>query len=238
VGFGQVRQNVAEPVHEEDLTHDALIPAPNGGPWKPHRIADPRPEPDKRHADRSVRGHRGEDVARVEGPAHDLAVVGLIRGGDDDRPGTVAQEAEEAVVGTHKVVSVRQERQRTPRPADPRIDDRQMNGPWRKKGVGGRQRQRAPPDVLRRNGMGEVDELRSGVDAEKDPFDDPDVRVLEAEVRQKRHDPARAREPGRPAVPGEGRHEAQRAAAETAQFSLGTDRPPASRVPLPDPATG
>jgi hypothetical protein len=143
-------------------------------------------------------GHRGEEVAGVEGRADALAaraVVARLGQRHGARPGPPGTEPEEPVVRTHEDMALGVDGQRTAGPAHPRIDHGQVNGPRWEEAVGGLQREGAAPDVLGRNRVGEVNDPGSGVDRQDHALDDPDVGILDAEVGQQRDDPARPRGP-------------------------------------------
>jgi hypothetical protein len=90
---------------------------------------------------------------------------------------------------------------RTAGAANPRIDDREVYRAAREEPPGRLEEERGPPDVLRRHGMGQIDEASPGVDGEKDAFDGADIDVLEPEVGEEGDDAAwaaRARSPAPP----------------------------------------
>jgi hypothetical protein len=113
-------------------------------------------------------------------------------------PREVEAEPEEAVVGPDEIVAAGAHRDRPPGGADPGIHDRQMHRTGREVPPRRLEEQGGPPDVLRRDGVRQVDESRPGVDPEQYALESADVSVIEPEVGEQGDDAAwaaRARSP-------------------------------------------
>src|SRR3990172_390536 len=82
----------------------------------------------------------------------------------------LVNEAEDAVVGTDKVISVGNDDYRAPAAPDARVYHRKVHRSLREKAVRCFQRERRLPDVLRGDLVRYIDNLRIGVDLEDDPL--------------------------------------------------------------------
>jgi hypothetical protein len=150
----------------------------------------------ERHPARQVGRDGGEDVTSLEGPAHGVPVVaGQGRGHRGERP-PLEEEPQEPVVGAHEVVAVGGHGQGAARTADSGVDHRQVHRAGREEAIGVRQQNPGLPHVLGRHAVGQIDHSGPRVYPEHDALHDPDIRVVEPEVRQERHDPARPRRRG------------------------------------------
>ena len=147
-----------------------------------------RPELGERHPECEVRRGRREEVAAVECSRHRFErVVGvreLVR--LCDAAELVRRRDQQTVVRPDmNAARAVAQRERAPRAADARVDDRKMHalGHERQRV---RERQRTLQDGLRRDAVRDVDDLDIG----RDPFDHAvtgaDEIVLQAEVRQER----------------------------------------------------
>ena len=193
VATGQVQRDVAEAV---DVEHRC-----DGGALGQLRHRDVegdegfgierRAELRKRNAACEVRGGGGEQVARVERPGDRaqrvLGVRELVRGDD---PRAARSREEQPVVGPDvDAVAGVLERERPARPADARIDDRQMHAD-RHVADRVREDQRPLENRLRRNAVRDVDDLDLGRDAFHHPVARADEVVLQPEVGEKRDEHA------------------------------------------------
>jgi hypothetical protein len=120
---------------------------------------------------------------------------------DASRPRQVEAEPEEPVVGADEVVAARLHGDRSPGRADTGIDDRQVHRAAREEAPRRLEEQGGPSEVLRRHGVGQVDEPRPGVDPEQHSLEGADVRVIEPEVGEQGDDAAGAAR-GRAPAPG------------------------------------
>jgi hypothetical protein len=117
--------------------------------------------------------------------------------GDRDRAGARDLVGEQAVVGSEKAPGVVFEQDDAARRADSRIDHCQVEGRRRKGRGGGRQDEGRFLDIARRDVVREVDDRRSGSEAEHRPLDRRDVVVARAEVGEQREQWRRRRHRGR-----------------------------------------
>ena len=138
-------------------------------------------------------GGRGEQVAPVEGAAHDgqpEVRLGQLEGA----PALALQERrEEPVVGPDEDLPARGQGQPAARGADAGVDHGEMHGARREERRRGLQRQRALGDVVALDLVGHVDELQrlpGGLgDAEHHALHLRDVGIAEPEVSGQRDDP-------------------------------------------------
>jgi len=135
-------------------------------------------------------GH--EDIPPVEGGADrpararprevgvgDGAGLGVGMRGQDRRAEAIVRPDEDAHT-RHA------ERERPPRRADARIDDRDVDTPQRAVAIGGVEQKRPLADRLRTDLMGQVDDRRFGAIGEDDAVQCPDIDPRESEVGQQR----------------------------------------------------
>lgn len=188
-----VRQEVSEPVDQEHLPQHGPAHPPRTGARQAIRVPDGGAQALERHPEGAVRRDGGEEIPGVERPA-DAGRPGPVvrRVGERDRAGPrrVDTEAEQPVVGSHEGVAVGEDGEGAAGAADARIDHGEVDGAAGKEPVRGLEGESAAQDVLRRDGVGQVDETGRGIDAEDHALHDSDVRILETEIGEERDDAA------------------------------------------------
>src|SRR6185369_6707390 len=92
--------------------------------------------------------------------------------------------AEDAVIGTDEIVVIRHYKDRAARRADTGIDHGQMSGETREYAAGVKQSERRSEDILRRDLMCDIDQLRVRIDRKDNSLHRRDKVVLSSEVRE------------------------------------------------------
>ena len=172
---------------------DALADARRGqrGSDERRRV-ELRPERPELHPERQVGRRRREDVAPVEAGRDDRQTVPRIAQLDGVRGPAQALErpGEQAVVGAGEdVAPAGSDRDRPPRGAHARIDDRDVDA-GRQVRQCAPQQQRAVTDRVLPDLVADVDDLDVGRDAQDRPADDRRRRVACAEVGEQREERA------------------------------------------------
>ena len=184
-----VADQVAEAVDVDHLPFDAVVQAPGLRQIEPLETVDLGTEVGDRHAARAVAGHRGEDVAGVEGLALRMQeVLRAIEVNDGAHRRALGCEAEQAVVGAdeHEAIGLDQDRPACGTHA--RIDHREVDRSRREVRHRAGQHERSAGHVLGRYVVAQIDDSGGRTDSEQHPLDDADEAVSLAEIGEQRDD--------------------------------------------------
>ncbi|MEZ5120167.1 MAG: hypothetical protein R2736_01080 [Solirubrobacterales bacterium] len=196
VVVGGVEDHVAEAVGEQHVDGEPVRPRLRGGQHERLELLDRAglAGAGQRLPARQRRRHRREDVAPVERGRHRLQPPRRARDVDrfDDPAEALRGQHQQPVVGPdERALLLRAgERDGAPRPADPRIDHRQMHaGRHVRQCVA--QHQRPVAHVVARHPMGDVDDRGGRRQPGQDAVADADELVLLTVVAQERDEHAR-----------------------------------------------
>jgi len=166
---------------------EAIRCADRFGKRQQHRVGERRAQLIQRHSGGQVRADRGEDISSVEGAADVLQPVARLvkryevcllpgsAGGFDER-------GEDAVIGTHKVLTAQLRRHGSPAGSHTWVDNCDMHRARREEWRRARQGNGAFQHILRGDPMADVGDLRGGADAPDDALHRSDKAVFVPEI--------------------------------------------------------
>ncbi len=191
--MARVEHDVAEAVRDQRMDHELAIVHPRLRQLQAQQLVvrERIAGAGQLFAEREVRGHRGEEVAAVEGGRDRLQAVGRVPDvhGLHDAAEPVSRGNEQAVVGPDQdpVLLGAAHGDAAPAAADPGIDHREVDAgghEWQRAA----QRQGSGADVVARDPVRDVDDPRVGGDARDDSVADADEVVGVAVVGEEGDD--------------------------------------------------